>query len=400
MVVPALGVFALGVPAGFEQALTISPATRSAPTAVGLAANFPAFFFLGTDIVTLSAFTLIAAVLFWRRSDDWLAMFVGVMLVLTALLYTHPAADAPVPAWLSGALFGLGEICQVAFFFLFPDGRLVPRWAGWLLAPLFVWRPAMWALDYVPGYHALAHSAENYGYIPQNSTDILLLVGLIVVGIGAQIYRYRYVSNASRRQQAKWLLFGTGITVAIVSSYVFAFNVLQLPDRLGASSFFLLAASRSVRQLALLAVPVALTISVLRYRLFDIDVLINRALVYGVLTATLMLVYGATVVVLQQTFLALTGNISTLADVGSTLAIASLFHPLRRRVQALIDRRFYRRKYDAARTLTAFSATVRDEVDLAKLKDNLLAIVAETMQPAEISLWLRSDAAATRIGEG
>ena len=387
----ALLVFAGGVPAGFHSALPITGATRAALAEAGLSPRFPAFFFITTDIATISAFSLIAVLLFWCRSDDWMAMFVGLLLVLTALLYTHPAANAPVPVWLNGSLFGLGELCQVAFFYLFPNGRFVPRWTAYVVLPLFVWRPAMWALVYLPNYRLLPHSAETYGFIPQNSTDILLVVGLLVLGLGAQVYRYRRVSTPRQRQQAKWLLFGAAVTVAVVSTYVFIFNVLQLPRLFGESSFFLLAASRSIRQLALLVVPVAITISVLRYQLFDIDILINRALVYTALTATLLLVYLGSVIVLQQGFRALTGASSLLAVVASTLAITTLFNPLRRRFQALIDRRFYRGKYDAARTLQAFSATMRDEVDLSKLTDDLLAVVAETMQPTQISLWLPDD---------
>jgi hypothetical protein len=139
----------------------------------------------------------------------------------------------------------------------------------------------------------------------------------------------------------------------------------------------------------LLLFPLSIAIGILRYQLFDIHVLINRTLVYGALTGVLALVYYSSVVLLQQAFRLLTGQSSDLAIVASTLAIAALFSPLRRRVQAFIDRRFYRRKYDTAQTLAAFSATLRDEVDLHRLTDSLLAVVEETMQPAHVSLWLR-----------
>ena len=398
----ALLVFAGGVPAGFHSALPITGATRAALTEAGLSPRFPAFFFITTDIAAISAFSLIAVLLFWCRSDDWMAMFVGVLLVLTALLYTHPAANAPVPVWLNGSLFGLGELCQVAFFYLFPNGRFVPRWTAYVVLPLFVWRPAMWALVYLPNYRLLPHSAETYGFIPQNSTDILLVVGLLVLGLGAQVYRYRRVSTPRQRQQAKWLLFGAAVTVAVVSTYVFIFNVLQLPRLLGESSFFLLAASRSIRQLALLVVPVAITISVLRYQLFDIDVLINRALVYTSLTVSLGAVYVGSVVLLERIMSRVSGQLQAqpIGVVGGTLLIAGLFQPLRGRIQARIDRRFYRREYDAARTLQAFSATLRDEVDLNRLTADLLSVVEETMQPAQVSLWLRDDHPRVRQQQG
>jgi hypothetical protein len=135
-------------------------------------------------------------------------------------------------------------------------------------------------------------------------------------------------------------------------------------------------------------------IAVLKYRLYEIDIIINRALVYGPLTATLVALYFGGIVVLQRLFVLLTGQQSTLAVVASTLLIAPLFTPLRRRIQSFIDRRFYRRKYDARKTLEAFSAKLRDETDLDRLGVDLVEIVSETMQPAHASLWLRRDSGA------
>src|SRR5215204_6053323 len=137
--------------------------------------------------------------------------------------------------------------------------------------------------------------------------------------------------------------------------------------------------------------PISMGIAILRYRLYEIDILINRTLVYGSLTATLDALYFVGIVVLQRVFVLLTGQQSTLAVVASTLLIAALFTPLRRRIQSFIDMRFYRRKYDARKTLEAFSIKLRDETDLKALNDDLVRVVRETMQPAHVSVWLRSD---------
>jgi hypothetical protein len=144
---------------------------------------------------------------------------------------------------------------------------------------------------------------------------------------------------------------------------------------------------------SLTVIPIAVGFAVLKYRLYEIDILINRALVYGSLTVVLAASYEVAIVALQEAFRALTGQGSGLAIVASTLAIAALFHPARRRIQGWIDRRFYRRKYDAAKTLEAFSARLREETELGKLSEHLLGVVSETMQPTHVSLWLRPEGA-------
>ncbi len=208
-------------------------------------------------------------------------------------------------------------------------------------------------------------------------------------GVVAQIYRYVRVSGPVQRQQTKWVVFVLGITIlTILGIYV---PLLIFPSLSTSSSIYYLIFTY-IYPLGLLLIPLTLGIAILRYRLWDIDILINRTLVYGTLTGLLALVYFGLVVALQALFKGLTGQVgaSPLVIVISTLAIAALFQPLRHHIQKIIHRRFYRRKYDAARTLAAFSATLRNEVDLSQLSENLLAVVEETMQPASVSLWLRT----------
>jgi hypothetical protein len=205
----------------------------------------------------------------------------------------------------------------------------------------------------------------------------MLLAGLLaVISLFVRFHRAR----GSERQQIKWFASAAALTFA----WIFVFE--QLVSAEGG----VLEAIAAVSSLVLVpSIPIATGIAIFRYRLYDIDRIVNRALVYGFLTATLAAVYLGGVVVLQHLFRVLTGQESQLAVVASTLAIAALFVPLRRRVQGFVDRRFYRRKYDAAKTLETFSAKLRDETDLDRLGDEMVSVVRDTMQPEHVSLWLR-----------
>src|SRR5258706_10304509 len=215
-------------------------------------------------------------------------------------------------------------------------------------------------------------------------------VSFVVMMLFIQLYRYRYFSNSIQRQQTRWVVFGMAITLvgyaAQVAPPLFAPLLAQpgLPQQI----FTLI--SQALLPFVLLMIPLTVGIAMLRYRLWDIDVLINRTLVYGTLTVVLVLVYFAGVVLRQQLFQAVTGQGSALAITGSTLGIVVLCRPLRSGLQTIIDRRFYRRKYDAARVLAAFSVRLQrqDDVDLKTLSDDLLTVIQATMKPAHVSLWL------------
>ncbi len=202
-----------------------------------------------------------------------------------------------------------------------------------------------------------------------------------LVSIASMISRLRR-SRGIERQQLKWVAYAAALTA---TSFAASFLAGSLSNRRAVSdTFFLLGV------VGFASVPVAAGVAILRHRLYDIDVLINRTLVYGALTVSLVLVYLGNVVLLQRIFVTLTAQGSQLAIVASTLAIAALFNPLRRRIQAFIDRRFYRHKYDAAKTLAQFSSRLRDETDLDALNEEMVTVVRETLQPAYVSLWLRS----------
>jgi hypothetical protein len=354
---------------------------------VGLTVSSYALLNVVIDKVFQLVWFAVGAIIFLRRSDDWMALLVsGFLVAFGTVAVDTTDADALVssqPAWwlpVQGVQI-TGVVCVVLFFLLFPNGRFVPRWTRWL-AVAFI---------------AFLVSQELFPELYSGSPALEMVtqwvfMGLVVSLVWSQTYRYRKVSSQEQRRQTKWVVFGT--TLAIAGSFVkvpLDFSLLT-----GDTPFTLLVL-KIVFALSFLLVPLSISVAVLRSRLFDIDVLINRTLIYGVLTAILVGFYfgsivvlqGIASVVLQVPFVVLTGQKSTLAVVASTLLIAALFNPLRRRIQSFIDRRFYRSRYDARKTLETFSAKLRDETDLEALNDDLVGVVAETMQPAHVGLWLR-----------
>jgi hypothetical protein len=318
-----------------------------------------------------------------------------------ALRVASPGA-VPFPA----AIASLGEEMAPAtggligtyLLLLFPDGRL----------PSKRWRPVAWlsgaviVLMSVGGILAPGRlqdlggvrnpfGLEQYRWLADAAQSITLLLPLCIL-VSALSLVLRFVrSGAEEREQIKWLAFAALILGLGFASFVIP-GIISANDSGGANPLWVNLLEDAVT-LSFAGVPVAIGFAVLKYRLYDIDVVINRTLVYVALTVMLAAVYFAGVTVTQATFRALTGQERQpqLAVVISTLVIAALFNPLRRRIQGFIDRRFYRKKYDAAKTLEAFSAKLRDETDLEALSDELVGVVRETMQPAHVSLWLRPD---------
>ena len=363
----------------------LSAAQFGALHAAGVSSAFYARWIIAVQCYSTLVFVGVAALLFWLRSDNRMALLAATALVLmgTSLNDQHGlgAACALRPTWPAAALLFqlLGALpLVVVLFFVFPSGKWVPRWSPWLV------------LCYIPitAPKALLPTVVNAFEASHP------WIGALQGGLGfatlliAQVYRYWRVSTPTERLQTKWVVLGSGLGLGGAAAFIAgsaAFGLFTATT----SPVATLYAGTSI-SLCLTLIPISIGIALLRSHLFDVDVIINRVLVYGSLTGVLGLLYLGSVIGLQALVRALTGQTNPLVIVVSTLAIAALVGPLRRVLQNGIDRRFYRRKYDVARTLSAFSATLRNEVDLERMREDLLAVVQETMQPAHASLWLRS----------
>jgi hypothetical protein len=355
---------------------------------VGLSVSSYALLNVVLDKVFQLVWFAVGALIFWRRSDDLMALLVSAFLVsfgpVTVDTTDAEALISSQPAWLWPVLGVniVGNVCVVLFFLLFPNGRFAPRWTRWLAVAFSTFLVTDLVIDILSP--ALSSRSPALKMV-----SLLVFIGIVVSLVWSQIYSYRMFSSPAQRRQTKWVVFGT--TLAVAGTFPF-----QLPvdfSLVGGDTPLALLLLRTGFALSFLLVPLSICVAVLRSHLFDIDVLINRTLVYGSLTAMLVGLYFGGIVVLQGLFMALAGEKSTLAVVASTLVIAAMFNPLRRRIQSFIDRGFYRKKYDARKTLEGFSAKLRDETDLDALSDDLVVVVRETMQPEHVTLWLRPDTA-------
>jgi hypothetical protein len=355
------------------------------------------------------AFPLVGALIASKRPQNpigWICLTAGFLWMLIVLSDSYgtyglakpgsipyPVASEALGLWLWVPPVGL---LGTYLILLFPNGRLPSR----------RWRPLAWLSGAVivlgsVGIALAPGSVEDLGgvrnpfglegapWVAYAAVVVPLLPVCILASAVSLVLRYRR-SGGEERQQVKWIAFAASFVglvalITVVSTQMFAPESLETA---GTQPLWL-ELLQDVELLSLAGVPVAVGFAILRHRLYDIDVVINRTLVYGSLTAMLVAVYYGSVVILQYIFRALSGGESQFAIVASTLAIAALFNPLRRRVQAFVDRRFYRKKYDARKTLEVFSDKLRDETDLQTLSGDLVRVVTETMQPAHISLWVR-----------
>ena len=356
----------------------LSPEQATALRALGFSLGGYAAYTVALAIIAEVVCVAVSSIIFWRKSSDWIALLFALCLVLGGTAFVSETVEASHSIWSVPALL-LNEFTFVSLYLivsLFPDGRFVPSFTRWLI------------VGYI-GVELWRISTLLFGSSPDQSRYplFLLLFWLVItltLGI-VQVHRYRRVSSPVQRQQTKWIVFSLLICILVGSGLEvprLVFRSLDIVYDLFATT---------LTTLVFLLVPLSVGVAILRYRLWDIDVLINRTLVYGSLSTLLALLYFGCVFGLQALFHALTGQgaASPAIMVVSTRAIVTLFRPFRQRIQQAIDRRFYRQKYDAAKTLAVFSATMRRELDLTELGEQLVTVVNETMQPSSISLWLR-----------
>jgi hypothetical protein len=329
-----------------------------------------------------AAYPTVGALVASRRPNNvlgWLLCIVGLAGAIVGFTepytnYAREVHDGSLPvveiaAFLDSANPGVRLAIFVPLFY--PDGRLPSR----------RWRPVAWV-----AFGGMVLNVAYY-WVPDSLSRIVFAVSLVLLvagflgAVGSVVYRLRQ-ARGPKRQQIKWLVYAASVMLGGILCSLGS-SLLSLPTWRDVFWY--------VTVLGFAAIPVAVGVAVLKYRLYDIDVIINRTIVYGSLTVVLAAFYGGGIVLLQHLFRILTGQESQVAVVATTLLIAAMFEPLRRRLQHSVDRRFYRSKYDARKTLESFAAALRDETDLDALRTDLVGVVSETVQPAHVSLWLRPE---------
>lgn len=393
IVVLALGLFLVAIPLRLVQlttptstgddALVVLSASEAELLAQrGISLQLYALYFIAAETIFAAIYIVLGATLYIRQPKERLAWVASIMLITFGVLVpaTPRVLDTPDSPWQFPLhlIQNIGWISFATMFYLFPDGRFVPRLTRFV--PIFFFA---WAVAWL--FYPLAN--------PFNwplALALLAFLGLALAGGIMQLYRYRFVSTPQQRLQTKWVVLAFG--VATVGISVFVLPLLLFPETqkegLARVAFHMLGIP--IFSASLLLIPISLDIAIRRYRLWDIDPIFRRTSIYTTLTVTLLLIYFGIVFMLQQVLGLVTGQRqNTLVTVVSTLAIASLFVPLRNRIQDAIDKRFYRRKYNAQQVLNDFAETVRDETNLEALTTRLLEVVNETMQPKSLSLWLK-----------
>jgi hypothetical protein len=324
----------------------------------------------------------------WRKSNDWFGLLVSGVLIS---FITYPPVISDLgrvhPGWITALnlLRISGGLALLLVFYIFPDGRFFLTWTRYTWIGLSVF-----LLIVILTSNVTLESAPININTPLQGIVLFVFLFMFITGAYAQMYRFRRISDPIQRQQLKWVVFGfivfsLGLTLGALPAFVFP--VLRTAR---SSSLIFTMINIPVSIMSMLALPLSLAISILKYRLWNIDVIIRRTLVYGVLTLMVAAIYFGGVLLLQTLIQGtLHQSQSPFAILITTLGIASIFTPLRRRIQMDIDRRFYRQKYDADKMLRAFAQRARDDVDLENLQKDIISVVEETLHPGKLSLWVR-----------
>jgi hypothetical protein len=361
--------------------MTIAPEELQILADHGLSLRFFAIYYLVLEGSLIVFFSILAGLIFWRRANTWVGLLVSLAFLFTALVFFAEELRSLARAYphlqlLVDFLTSISVVLLLMLFYIFPDGRFAPRWMRWFAAAVLL--------------AVVLDPLLNRGGTRAASTTMFVIFVFAVaapMGLISQIYRFRKVSNSAQQQQTKWVLFGFLCMFAGMLPWMIFGEIAPLAPGVPRLIFYL----SLIPQYILIAMfPIAVAIAIMRYRLWDINLVIRRTLQYTLLTSLLASTYLGGVLILQGILGPLTGSVnSPLITVITTLGIAALFNPLRLRIQDFIDRRFYRKKYDAQKALQRFAAAARDEVELDKLTAALLNVVEETMQPEQASLWLK-----------
>lgn len=335
----ALGVFLTSLPVSIHTALTTSSSGQLGGGKLGLSGPAIAIFRAVVDCVTVLVFLASAILITVRRSNSWVILLLSLTLILAGVNYTDAFFALYSRTWpltpltaLVGFTSALAEICQLAAFLIFPDGRFTPRWLGWLLVMWIPYRLLGWLVAYPIGLS-----------VSLRLVDLLTQLTFFGMAIAGQVYRYHQADSPVRRLQTKWIVFGLSVAVIALILYVgtgIVVPALNIPDT--TTRLVYVVAGTVSSRIALLLVPLSMVISILRFRLWDIDLLINRSLVYGTLAVLVIALFAGSTLLLERIFTSLTGEQSAMIAIAVSGAVfGALFQPVHRRLQSFVDRRFY-----------------------------------------------------------
>lgn len=362
--------------------LTLNPFEVNLLQDMGLSLNFYATMQMTLEILSVIAFLIPAWLIFGHRSDTWIGIIISMAFLFIGLAFFAEAPRAlqrmyPDLQPYFEVLTSITVVLFMLIFYIFPDGRFTPPWLKWVCLVL----AAILLLDPL-----VIRSAARGA----SATLLVVLTGVggALLGVISQVYRYLKVSNAIQRQQTKWGFSGMLIMFAMAIIWTVFAEVFPLDH----GQLRLLFNFSLVPQTILISLfPIMVVISILRHRLWDIDLIIRRTVIYTLVSALLVLVYFGLITMLQYAFASFSNQQSPLTIVLSTLAIAAIFNPLRHRIQEFIDKRFYRQKYDMEQALTGFTEAARNETDMDQLTAHLTNTVQEVLQPQQVNLWLQKN---------